>query len=90
MIQWLKGLLNAFSKTAEVPQGVGQAKVDDKVGQAKQPNRRKVSAGKSDKSVKPAGVRSNNKSQTSRKRTWAAVRAAAVKGKTKSKAVPKG
>ena len=90
MIQWLKRLIYGTSKVAEVPESVGQAKVDDKVGQTKQPNRRKVSAGKSDKSAKPAGVRSNDKSQTSRKRTGAAVRAAAVKGKTKSKAVPKG
>ena len=90
MIQWLKRLFYGTSKIAEVPESVGRAKVADKVGQAKQPNRRKVSAGKSDKSAKPAGVRSNNESQTSRKRTGAAVRAAAVKGKSKSKAVSKG
>ena len=87
MINWFKGLLNAFSKTPEVPQSVDQAKVDDQVREAKQPNRRKVSAGKSDKGTKPARVRSNNKSETSRKRTGAAVRAAATKGKAKSKTV---
>ena len=87
MINWLKGLLNAFSKTPEVPQSVDEAKVDNQVGKTKQPNRRKVSAGKSDKSPKSTGVRSNNKSQTPRKRTGAAVRAAATKGKAKSKTV---
>jgi hypothetical protein len=89
MIKWLKGLLNAFSKTPEVPQSVDEAKVDDKVRKTKQPNRRAVPAGKSNKSAKPTGVRSNNKSETSRKRTGAAVRAAAAKGKTKSKTTSK-
>lgn len=87
MINWLKGLLNAFSKTPEVPQSVDEAKVDNQVGKTKQPNRRKVSAGKSNQGAKPTGVRSNNKSQTPRKRTGAAVRAAATKGKSKSKTV---
>jgi hypothetical protein len=90
MINWLKGLLNVFSKTTEVPQSVDEAKVDNQVREAKQPNRRKVSTGKSDKSAKPTGVRSNNKNQTPRKRTGAAVRAAATKGKGKSKTVSKG
>lgn len=87
MINWLKGLLNAFSKTPEVPQSVDEAKVDNQVGKTKQPNRRKVSTGKSNQGAKPTGVRSNNKSQTPRKRTGAAVRAAATKGKAKSKTV---
>lgn len=90
MINWLKGLLNVFSKTPEVPQSVDEAKVDDQVREAKQPNRRTVSTGKSNKSAKPARVRSDNKSQTPRKRTGAAVRAAATKGKSKSKTVSKG
>ena len=90
MINWLKGLLNAFSKTPEVAQSVDEAKVDDQVREAKQPNRRKVSTGKSDKGSKSTGVRSNNKSQTPRKRTGAAVRAAAAKGKGKSKTLSKG
>ena len=90
MINWLKGLLNVFSKTPEVPKGVDEAKVDDQVRKAKQSNRRKISAGKSDKSVKPARVRSNNKSETRRKCTGEAVRATTAKSKTKSKTVPKG
>ena len=90
MINWLKGLLNVFSKTPEVPQSVDKAKVDDKVGEAKQPNRRKVPAGKSDKSSKCAGVCSNDACKEKRKRTGTAVRAAAAKGKAKSKTVSKG
>ena len=90
MINWLKGLLNVFSKTPEVPQSVDKAEVDNQVRKAKQPNRGKVSAGKSNKGAKPARVRSDNKSQTPRKRTGAAVRAAAAKGKGKSKTVSKG
>lgn len=90
MINWLKRLFYGSSETPKVPESVDEAKVDDQVREAKQPNRRKVPAGKSNKSAKSAGVRSNNKSQTSRKRTGAAVRAAAAKGKTKSKAVSKG
>ena len=89
MINWLKGILNAFSKTPEVPQSVGRSEMDDQVGKKVVRNRRAVPAGKSDKSVKPAGVRSNNESQTGRKRTGTAVRAAAAKGKTKSKTAPK-
>ena len=64
MINWLKGLLNVFSKTPEVPQSVDKAEVDNQVRKAKQPNRGKVSTGKSDKGAKPARVRSDNKSQT--------------------------
>ena len=90
MIKWLKGLLNAFSKTPEVPQSVDEAKVDNEVGEAKQPNRRKVSSGKSNKSAKCTGVCSNDTCQTKRKRTGAAVCAAAAKGKAKSKTVSKG
>ena len=90
MINWLKRLFYGTSKIAEVPEIVGRAEVDNQVGEKVVRNRRAVSTGKSDKSTKPAGVRSNNESQTGRKRTGTAVRAAAVKGKTKSKAVPKG
>lgn len=90
MINWLKRLFYGSSETPKVVESVDEAKVDDKVGQAKQPNRRKVSSGKSNQGAKPTGVRGNNKSQASRKRTGTAVRAAAAKGKAKSKAVSKG
>lgn len=90
MINWLKGLLNAFSKTAEVPQSVDETKVDDQVRKAKQPNRRKVSAGKSNQGAKSTRVRSNNKSKTSGKSAGTTIRAAASKSKAKSKTVSKG
>ena len=90
MINWLKRLIYGTSKVAEVPESVGRPEVDNQVGEKVVRNRRAVSTGKSDKSAKPARVRSNDESQTSRKRTGTAVRAAATKGKTKSKAVPKG
>jgi len=89
MINWLKRLFYGTSKTPEVPESVGRPEVDDQVGKKVVRNRRAVPAGKSDKSAKPTGVRSNDKSETSRKRTGAAVRAAAAKGKTKSKTTPK-
>ena len=87
MINWLKGLLNAFSKTPEVPQSVDEAKVDNQVGKTKQPNRRKVSTGKSNQGAKPTGVRSNNKSKTTGQRKGTTVRTAASKSKAKSKTV---
>ena len=90
MIEWLKRLIYGTSKVAEVPESVGRPEVDNQVGKKVVRNRRAVPTGKSDKSAKPARVRSNDESQTGRKRTGTAVRAAAAKGKTKSKAVPKG
>ncbi len=89
MINWLKRLIYGTSKVAEVPESVGRPEVENKVRKAKQPNRRKVSAGKGDKSAKPAGVRSNNKSKASGKSTGKTVRATASKSKTKSKTVQK-
>ena len=87
---WIWEKLSGIGKITAQPQGLDETRVDNQVRKAKQPNRRKVSTGKSDKGSKSTGVRSNNKSQTPKKRTGAAVRAAAAKGKTKSKAVPKG
>lgn len=90
MINWLKRLIYGVSKNPEVPQSVDKAKVDNKVRQAKQPDGGKVPARKSNKSTKPTGVRSNNKGKTTGQRKGATVRAAAAKGKAKSKTVPKG
>jgi len=84
------GINEWFSKIATFFKGLGGPKVDNQVGEEVVRNRRAVPAKKSNTSVKPAGVRSNNTSKTSRKSTGAAVRAAAAKGKSKSKAVPKG
>ena len=87
MINWLKRLFYGTSKITEIPESVGRPEVDNQVGEKVVRNRRAVPAGKSNKSTKSAGVRSNNESQTGRKRTGTAVRAAAAKGKTKSKAL---
>jgi len=66
---------------------MGRPEVDNQVGEKVVRNRRAVPAKKSNPSPKPAGVRSNDTSKTSRKSTGAAVRAAAQKGKSKSKTI---
>jgi len=76
-----------ISKITTFFKGLGRPEVDNQVGEEVVRNRRAVPAKKSNTSVKPAGVRSNNTGKTSRKSTGAAVRAAAQKGKSKSKAV---
>ena len=81
------GINEWFSKIATFFKGLGRPKVDNQVGEEVVRNRRAVPAKKSNTSVKPAGVRSNNTSKTSRKSTGAAIRAAAAKGKSKSKTV---
>jgi len=79
-----------FSRIAAFFKGLGRPEVDNQVREEVVRDRRAVSAKKSNRSPKPAGVRSNNTSKTSRKSTGAAVRAAAAKGKSKSKTVSKG
>ena len=81
--EWI-GKITTFFK------GLGRPEVDNQVGEEVVRNRRAVPAKKSNRVVKPTGVRSNDKSKTSRKSTGAAVRAAAAKGKSKSKTVSKG
>ena len=90
MIKWFWRLLNGVSKIPTEPQSVGRPEVDNEVREEVVRNRRAVPAKKSNTSAKPTGVRSNNASKTGRKSTGAAVRAAAAKGKSKSKTVPKG
>jgi hypothetical protein len=87
---WIWEKLSGAIKTSTQPQSMGRAEVDNQVGEEVVRDRRKVSAKKSNPSPKPARIRSNNKSKTSRKSTGKAVRAAAVKGKAKSKALQKG
>ena len=81
--EWI-GKITTFFK------GLGRPEVDNQVGEEVVRNRRAVPTKKSNRVVKPTGVRSNNTSKTSRKSTGAAVRAAAAKGKSKSKTVSKG
>jgi hypothetical protein len=90
MFNWLWRLIGGTSEIATQPQSVGQAGLDNQVRKTVVRNRRKVPAKKSNPVAKPAGVRRNNTSKTSGKSTGKAVRPAAPKSKSKSKAVPKG
>jgi hypothetical protein len=87
---WIWEKLSGVSKTAEKPQSVGRPEVDNQVGQKVVRNGGAVPAKKSNTGAKPSRVRSNNKSQASRKSTGKTVRAPATKGKSKSKTVQKG
>jgi len=70
--------------------GLGRPEMDNQVREEVVRDGGKIPAKKSNRSPKPTGIRSNNTSKTGRKSTGAAIRAAAVKGKAKSKAVSKG
>jgi hypothetical protein len=78
-----------FSKITAIFKSLGRPKVDNQVGEEIVRDGREIPTEKSNRVAKPAGVRSNDKSKTSRKSTGAAIRAAAAKGKSKSKTVPK-
>ena len=86
---WIWEKLSGVSKTPTQPQVLDSPKVDDQVGKKIVRDRGAVSTKKSDTGSQPVRVRSNNTGKTSRKSTGAAVRAAAAKGKAKSKAVQK-
>jgi hypothetical protein len=90
MFKWLWRLLGGTSEITTQPQSVGQAGLDNQVGEKVVRNRRAVPAKKGNTSAKSAGVRSNNTSKTSGKSPRQAVRAPAVKSKSKSKTVSKG
>jgi len=81
--EWI-GKISAFFK------GLGRPEVDNQVREEIVRDGGKIPAKESNRSPKPTGVRSNNTSKTARKSTGKTVRAAAVKGKAKSKAVSKG
>ena len=76
-----------IGKIAKIFKSLGRPEVDNQVRETIVQDGGEIPAKKSNRSPKPAGVRSNDKSKTSRKSTGAAVRAAAAKGKSKSKAV---
>jgi hypothetical protein len=90
MFKWLWRLLGGTSEITTQPQSVGQAGLDNQVGEKVVRNRRAVPAKKGNTSAKPAGVRSNNASKAGGKSAGKTVRAPASKSKSKSKAVPKG
>ena len=87
---WIWEKLSGIIKTPTEFEGLDKAAVDNQVGKKVVRNRRKVSAKKSDTGAKPARVRGDNSSKTSRKSPGKAVRATTPKGKAKSKALPKG
>jgi hypothetical protein len=76
-----------FSRIATFFKGLGRPEVDNQVREEVVRDGGKIPAKKGNRSPKPTGVRSNNQSKTSRKSTGAAVRAAAQKGKSKSKTI---
>jgi len=79
-----------ISKVAAFFKGLGRPEVDNQVRKEVVRDRRTVPAKKSNRVVKPAGVRSNNTSKTGGKSTGKTVRAPASKSKSKSKTIPKG
>ena len=90
ILHWIWGKISGTSEITTKPEVVGRAEVDNQVGETVVRNRRAVTANKSNTSTKPTRVRSNNTSKTSRQSTGKAVRPAASKSKSKSKAVSKG
>jgi hypothetical protein len=76
-----------FSKIATFFKSLGRPEVDNQVREEIVRNRREILAEEGNRSIKPAGICSNNTGKTSRKSTGAAIRAAAAKGKSKSKTV---
>ena len=87
---WIWEKLRGIGKITAQPQGLGGTEMDHQVGEKVLRNGRKVPAQKSNPSPKSPRVRSNNTGKTGRKSTGAAIRAAAAKGKAKSKTVSKG
>jgi len=76
-----------LSKITAIFKGLGRPKVDNQVREEVVRDGGTVPAKKSNRVVKPAGVRSNNTSKTSGKSPRQAVRAPASKSKSKSKTV---
>ena len=84
------GINEFISKISAFFKGLGGPEVDNQVGETIVPDGRKIPAKKSNRSPKPTGIRSDNKSKASGKGTGKTVRAPASKSKSKSKTVSKG
>jgi hypothetical protein len=84
---WVWEKLSGVSKTATESKSLGRPEVDNQVREKIVRNRRKVLTQKGDPVIESIRIRSNNKSQASRKSTGKAVRAPASKNKAKSKTV---
>jgi hypothetical protein len=76
-----------LSKITAIFKSLGRPEMDNQIGEEVVRDGREIPAKESSRVPKPAGVRSNNTSKASGKSTGAAIRAAAAKGKSKSKAV---
>jgi len=87
VIKWFWRLLNGISKITAQPQGLGRPEVDNQVGEEVVRDGRAVPAKKSNRGVKSAGVRSNNKSKASGKGSGKTVRTPAKKSQSKSKTI---
>ena len=87
---WIWEKLSGVSKTPTQPQSLDSPKVDDFFPDLVVRNGGTIPAKKSNTGAKSPRVRSDNPSKTGRKSTGAAIRAAAAKGKAKSKTVSKG
>jgi hypothetical protein len=87
---WVWEKLSGVSKTAEKPQSVGRAEMDNQVGQKIVRDGGALPTKESNPSSKPRRVRSNDTSKTARKSPRKTVCAAASKNKAKGKVIPKG
>jgi hypothetical protein len=87
---WIREKLSGTSKITTQPKSLGGPEVDNQVREEVVGNRGAVPAKKSNTGTKSPRVRSNNKSQASRKSPRKTVCPAAKGNKTKSKAVSKG
>lgn len=87
ILHWIWEKISGAIKITAKPESLGRPEVDNQVRKTVVRNRRTVPAKKSNTSVKPAGVRSNNKSKTSGKSTGKTVRSPAKKSQSKSKTV---
>jgi len=76
-----------FSKITAIFKILGRPRLADQVRQEVVRDGGAIPAQKGNTSAKPTRVRSNNTGKTARKSTGAAVRAAAQKGKSKSKTI---
>ena len=76
-----------LSRIATFFKGLGRPRMDNQVREEVVRNRRKVSTKTRDPVIESIRVRSNNKSQTSRKSAGKTIRASASKSKGKSKTV---
>jgi hypothetical protein len=84
---WVWEKLSGVSKTATESKSLGRPEVDNQVREKIVRNRRKVLTQKGDPVIESIRIRSNNKSQASRKSAGKTVCAPASKNKAKSKTV---